>query len=279
MLAQFTENGRPAVGSIHFVRGLAEGFPRLYSFIEDLRCIEEISQLRIEDVVGEFPGYRMRVRGNELAIHLASTSEPVVEAHRVALKSETIPLSPGILPDIHDTVVKATRSGAIRVLTNQEETDPQERTVAPSAWRIVRAGALGREGLAFSFEPGQIFDAPYSRFRFAWSEKPHPEVEVSVEQLRRQFSELLFQYLKQVRYAQTRMAEFNIERSRLVQENIHLRREVEREYSLGGIVGQSKPMQELFALIRSLAQTDVSVLILGETGTGKELIARAIHYN
>jgi len=75
------------------------------------------------------------------------------------------------------------------------------------------------------------------------------------------------------------MVEFSIERSRLVQENIHLRREVEREYSFAGIVGQSKPMQELFALIRSLAQTDVSVLIQGETGTGKELIARAIHYN
>jgi transcriptional regulator with GAF, ATPase, and Fis domain len=112
-----------------------------------------------------------------------------------------------------------------------------------------------------------------------WTEKPHPDAEVPVEQLRRQVSELLFQYLKQVRNAQTRMMEFTIERSRLVQENIHLRREVEREYSFAGIVGQSKPMQELFALIRSLAQTDVSVLIQGETGTGKELIARAIHYN
>jgi len=79
--------------------------------------------------------------------------------------------------------------------------------------------------------------------------------------------------------AQTRIVEFNIERSRLVQENLRLRREIEREYSFAGIVGQSKPMQELFALIRSLAETDVSVLIQGETGTGKELIARAIHYN
>jgi len=279
MLAQFAENTRPAVGSMHFVRGLSEGFPRLYSFIEDLRCIEEISQLRIEDIVHEFPDYRVITRGDQIAIHSASASEPVVEARRVALKSETVPLSPDFLTDIPDVVVKATRSGTIRVLTNQEETDPRERPHAPPAYRIVRPGTVGHDGLIYTFEQDQVFDAPYSRFRFVWAERPHPEVEVPVEQLRRQVSELLFQYLEQVRHTQTRMVEFNIERSRLVQENIHLRREIEREYSFAGIVGQSKPMQELFALMRSLAQTDVSVVIQGETGTGKELIARAIHYN
>jgi DNA-binding NtrC family response regulator len=277
MLAQFDENTRPAVGSMHFVRGLSEGFPRLYSFIEDLRCIEEISQLRIEDIVREFPEYRVITRGDQVAIH--SASEPVLEARRVALKSETVPLSRDILTDIPDVVVKATRSGTIRVLTKQEETDPQERPHAPPAYRIVRPGTVGHDGLIYTFEQDQVFNAPYSRFRFVWTERPHPEVEVPVEQLRRQVSELLFQYLKQVRYTQTRMVEFSIERSRLVQENIDLRREIERTYSYAGIVGQSKPMQELFALIRSLAETDVTVLIQGETGTGKELIARAIHYN
>ena len=62
-------------------------------------------------------------------------------------------------------------------------------------------------------------------------------------------------------------------------ENIRLRREIEKEYSFAGLIGQSKQMHELFGLIRSIAETDVTVLIQGETGTGKELIARAIHYN
>jgi DNA-binding NtrC family response regulator len=279
MLAQFDVGTRPAVGSMHFVRGLAEGFPRLYSFIEDLRCVEEISQLRIEDVVREFPGYRASVRNDQVLIHSTGDSDPIIEARRVTLRSETVALLPDILTDVPDVVVKPTRSGTIRVLTSQEETDPRERPNAPSAYRIVRPGTIGRDGMSHAFEKDQIYDAPYSRFRFVWTEKPHPGVEVPVEQLRRQVSALLFQYLKQVRRARTRMVEFSIERSRLVQENIHLRREVEREYSFAGIVGQSKPMQELFALIRSLAQTDVSVLIQGETGTGKELIARAIHYN
>ncbi len=279
MLAEFAEDIRPAIGSMHLVRGVAEGFPRLYSFIEDLRCVEEISQLRIEDVVREFPGYRVATRDDQLAVHCGTRSEPIVEARRTALKSESVPLSQSILTDFPDVVVKATRGGVIRVLTHEEETDPTKRLHGPLAYRIIRPGTIGRDALSYTFERDQVYGAPYSRFRFMWTEKARPEGQVPVEQLRRQFSELLFEYLKQVRHTQTRIVEFNIERSHLVQENIRLRREIEREYSFAGIVGQSKPMQELFALIRSLAETDVSVLIQGETGTGKELIARAIHYN
>jgi DNA-binding NtrC family response regulator len=279
MLAQFAGNVRPAVGSIQLVRGLAEGFPRLYSFIEDLHCIEEISQLRIEDIVREFPEYRVTVRGDHLAIHAAGAPQPVVEARRTALASETVPLPPDILMDTPDVVVKATRSGTIRVLTNRDEADPLERSRASLAYRIVRPGTIGRGGQSYAFEENQIYDAPYSRFRFVWTETPHPEAILSIEQLRRQFSELLFEHLRQARRIQTRLVEFNLERSRLVQENIALRREIEHKYSFSEIVGQSKPMQELFALVRSLAETDVTVLIQGETGTGKELIARAIHYN
>ena len=75
------------------------------------------------------------------------------------------------------------------------------------------------------------------------------------------------------------MIQDNIEKRQLALENIRLRREIEREYSFAGIVGTSEEIQELIALARSIAATDVTVLIQGETGTGKELIAKAIHYN
>jgi transcriptional regulator with PAS, ATPase and Fis domain len=75
------------------------------------------------------------------------------------------------------------------------------------------------------------------------------------------------------------VVQISTEKRQLALENIRLRQEVEREYSFSGIIGQSKQVQELFGLIRSIAETDVTVLLQGETGTGKELIARAIHYN
>lgn len=68
------------------------------------------------------------------------------------------------------------------------------------------------------------------------------------------------------------------ERERLREENIRLRDEVQRDYDLENIVAQSESMNNIFDLIKKVAQHKSSVLITGESGTGKELVARAIHY-
>ncbi len=65
----------------------------------------------------------------------------------------------------------------------------------------------------------------------------------------------------------------------LRQEVVHLRQQVKREYSFDQILGKSKPMQEVFDLIRRVADTQTNILITGESGTGKELVAKAIHFN
>ena len=65
----------------------------------------------------------------------------------------------------------------------------------------------------------------------------------------------------------------------LRQEVAHLRKQVNREYAFDQIIGKSKPMREVFALIRRVADSQANVLITGESGTGKELVAKAIHFN
>jgi len=68
-----------------------------------------------------------------------------------------------------------------------------------------------------------------------------------------------------------------IEKRRLLEEVKELRQKVQIEYSLENILSKSPKMFKVFKLIRSLAETDSGVMITGETGTGKELVARAIH--
>jgi two-component system NtrC family response regulator len=71
------------------------------------------------------------------------------------------------------------------------------------------------------------------------------------------------------------------ERRRLTRENTALRRQVndfvDRLYGTAGLVGRSQPMRDVSDVIKRVAPTPTSVLIEGETGTGKELAARAIH--
>ena len=65
----------------------------------------------------------------------------------------------------------------------------------------------------------------------------------------------------------------------LRREVAHLRRQVNREYAFDQIIGKSKPMRGVFALIRRVADSQANILITGESGTGKELVAKAIHFN
>jgi two-component system NtrC family response regulator len=65
----------------------------------------------------------------------------------------------------------------------------------------------------------------------------------------------------------------------LAAENLRLRGELEERFSFENIIGVSARMQAVFATLRTVAGSDATVLITGETGTGKELVARALHHN
>jgi DNA-binding NtrC family response regulator len=67
--------------------------------------------------------------------------------------------------------------------------------------------------------------------------------------------------------------------SLLIKENRLLRREVRRKFEFGKIIGKSKKMQEVFLLIEKVSPGISTVVIYGGSGTGKELVAKAIHYH
>ena len=70
-----------------------------------------------------------------------------------------------------------------------------------------------------------------------------------------------------------------LEQRRLRSENAYLRSQLEERYRFEGLVGRSTRMRELFDLLETVAASSSTVLVTGETGTGKELAARAIHHN
>jgi transcriptional regulator with PAS, ATPase and Fis domain len=68
-----------------------------------------------------------------------------------------------------------------------------------------------------------------------------------------------------------------LEQRRLKSENAYLHQQLDERFGLGSMVGKSAPMRALFQLIETVAPTTATILITGETGTGKEMVARAIH--
>lgn len=70
-----------------------------------------------------------------------------------------------------------------------------------------------------------------------------------------------------------------LEKGKLVAENIYLRQQLRGKYKFDNIIGNSQAMQQLFARMEKIVNTDSTVLVLGASGTGKELVAKAIHFN
>ncbi len=70
-----------------------------------------------------------------------------------------------------------------------------------------------------------------------------------------------------------------LEKTRLLNENLYLRQQLRGKYRFDRIIGNSRAMQQVFSRMEKIVGTDSTILILGDSGTGKELVAKAIHFN
>ena len=70
-----------------------------------------------------------------------------------------------------------------------------------------------------------------------------------------------------------------LEQRRLKAENAYLRSQLQERYKFEGIIGRSQSMRDLFQLLETVSASASTILVTGETGTGKEVVARAIHHN
>jgi DNA-binding NtrC family response regulator len=76
-----------------------------------------------------------------------------------------------------------------------------------------------------------------------------------------------------------RLVEKALEHRRLRVRNVQLQRQLEARYGFANVIGRSESLSVTLELVRKVADTEATVLVLGESGVGKELIARALHFN
>jgi DNA-binding NtrC family response regulator len=103
----------------------------------------------------------------------------------------------------------------------------------------------------------------------------HGTIETAVEAMRHGASDYL---VKPVDFARVRMVLANVSRTRELKQQIgSLRGELRKLGRFGPLIGSSAQMQKVYDLVARVAPTEATILVLGETGTGKELVAETVH--
>lgn len=105
----------------------------------------------------------------------------------------------------------------------------------------------------------------------------HATVETAVQALRKGAADYI---LKPIDFDEVLIRIKNLlEHKKLVQENKYLREQIDQEYNFNHIIGESEAMKKVYKMVERVSQATSNVLITGPSGTGKELVARAIHSN
>lgn len=105
----------------------------------------------------------------------------------------------------------------------------------------------------------------------------HATVETAIQALRKGAADYI---LKPLDFDEVILRIENLlKQKKLIQENKYLREQIDQEFNFNHIIGESPAMKEVYRMVKRVSDANSNVLITGPSGTGKELVARAIHFN
>lgn len=293
ILSKYLPPVDPVFGNFRLVLGNFEGIAKLDPSVNTVTCEELYSQLRLETLADEFGGaYAITSKGDRISIVHRASGEVVITGRTIPLAKTATPIKqdqPALEEPPDEQIIVTPEGGGMLPLWAVIESPRNHETQAAgekptcTAIRIERGGILTHGPLSTTVKPGAIYNAPYTHYRLHWSTRPGLENDPTVVNRttsvadRQAFARLLFNHLRHLQTTHRHTLTMLLRNVELAKENVQLRQELSDLHEAGGIVGKSAPLQELLSLIHTIAPSDTTVLITGETGTGKELAARLIH--
>jgi len=293
VLSRYLPPVDPGFGNMSLVQGNLEGIAKLDPSIETTACEEAYSQMRLETLVNEFgDAYAITSKHDRITVTRRSTGDVVLAGHAITLVPQLVSVkedgAPVPQPCDEQLIVRTEPQNRLAIWASDDTRRPpkdQSSSHDPhcTAICIDRGGTLSAGALSTTIKAGSIYNAPYTHYRLRWTNRPPHAINATVagrsQHLtdRRAFAYQLFTHLKNLQATHRHMLTMFLRNEELVQENIQLKQELSAQQETGGIIGKSALLQDLLSLIRTIAPSDTTVLVTGETGTGKELAARLIH--